>query len=408
MNKIDMIKNIISKDETDVNAWYLLAIEYKEDGQNNEALKALTEALKYCDDDFKIKIIEELGSLSLNGGNNEKTEEATKCVPKATEVSEKETIKITNEDVNESSKSDKVIPFGVIKGSSGKGEEDTVSFKDVGGLEEVKKVITMKIIKPFEDPNIFLKFNKKIGGGILLYGPPGCGKTFIAKATAGQCGANFMNVRITDILDKYIGESEQNIKRIFDEAKEKKPSIVFFDEIDTLGYNRNRLHSEYLRGVIDQFLYEMDGVDSGKDKVLVFGATNMPWDIDAAFKRPGRFDRVVFVPPPDSNAREAIFKLKLKDRPADNINFAELAKLTELYSGADIENVVEVVSENVIEEIMNTGKEREINTKDIVKAIKETKPSTLDWLRTIKNYVTYANQNGMYDEVKNYLSKCRI
>lgn len=400
VNKFDIIKRMVENNPEDYNAWYLLGIEYRESNFKNEALSAFTEALKYCNDNSKVKIIEELTKLTLG----EKTEKDFEGFQECEDLKE-EAVLLCNSDG-----ADNVVPFQVIKGSKKEENEDLIriSFEDVGGLEEVKKAIKMKIIKPFENPGLFSMFKKKIGGGILLFGPPGCGKTFIAKATAGECNANFISVHISDILDKFFGESEYRVKEIFAQAKYKKPSILFFDEIDTLGYNRSKLSSEFMRGVIDQFLIEMDGIDSSNDKLLIFGATNTPWDIDAAFKRPGRFDRLIFVPPPDREAREAIFKLKLKDKPLENMDYSILANKTELYSGADIENVVEMAVEKVIEEIMETETERSINMKDLLYAIERTTPSTIDWLRTVKNYVKYSNQSGFYDEVKEYLSKHKI
>ena len=384
MNKIDLIKKIVENNKEDASSWYLLGIEYKEAGQAKEALSSFTEALKYCNDDIKSKIIDELSSLKIE------------------EVPQKlEPVKLKVEEGTESN----VISFEtkkILKNS------DNVTFEDVGGLSQVKKAISMKIIKPFENPGLFSMFNKKIGGGILLFGPPGCGKTFIAKATAGECKAKFMNVRITDILDSYIGQSEKNISSMFEEAKMKKPCVLFFDEIDTLGYSRLKLSSQYLRGVIDQFLCEMDGLDSSKDKVMIVGATNTPWDIDSAFKRPGRFDRVIFVEPPDKEARKVIFKLKLEGKPVDDVDFNALSQATELYSGADIENVVDIAAEKVIEEIMEGGLERKITQKDLIFAIKQTKPSTIEWLKTVKNYITYSNQSGFYDDVKKYISTIKI
>lgn len=224
-------------------------------------------------------------------------------------------------------------------------------------------------------------------------------------ATAGECNAKFIPVHITDILDPYLGVSAQNIKDIFSSARAKKPCILFFDEVDTIGYNRSKLSSEHMRPIIDQLLSEIEGIDTSTDKMLIIGATNMPWDVDSAFKRPGRFDKIIFVPPPDIKARGKIFELKLKERPVEEINYEVLAKLTELYSGADIDNVVEVATENVINEILLSGIERNITMEDLVKAIQSTKPSTIDWLRTIKNYVKYANQSGLYDDVDSFISK---
>ncbi|MGE5577709.1 MAG: AAA family ATPase, partial [Syntrophothermus sp.] len=169
--------------------------------------------------------------------------------------------------------------------------------------------------------------------------------------------------------------------------------------------NRAKLSSDLMRPIIDQLLAEIEGIDSSTDKLLIIGATNMPWDVDPAFKRPGRFDKMLFVPPPDEVAREAIFKLKLADKPAEAIDFKLLAAKTELYSGADIENVVELATENVIAEILKTGVERPVQMKDLLEAVEATKPSTIEWLRTIKNYVKYANQSGLYDEVEKFLAR---
>ncbi|MNC22134.1 ATP-dependent zinc metalloprotease FtsH [compost metagenome] len=285
-------------------------------------------------------------------------------------------------------------------------EQQTVTFEQVGGYEDLKDVIRMKIIKPFSSQSLFSKFKKKTGGGILMYGPPGCGKTFMAKATAGECRARFQAVHITDILDPYLGVSSQNIKDIFQNARTKSPCVLFFDEIDTIGFNRSKLASEHMRPIIDQFLTEIEGIDSNTQNMLIIGATNMPWDVDPAFKRPGRFDKVIFVPPPDKKARMTIMQLKMAGRPQEAfIDYDTLAEKTELYSGADLENVIETAAEYVIAEIMKTETERPIGTKDLLRAIDSTRPSTIEWLRTIKNYVKYSNQTGIYDDVERYLSK---
>ncbi len=445
MDKIELIKKMVDSDPKNGDAWYLLGLEYVEQGNLSEALQAFSEAIKYCDEKLKNKILSELAKLSFTNilgtasdvcndmkNNNQKylqdnedefnkrineCEEFINDIEEACEGIVNE-IQDKIEDITKSnntytnSNNPTPVPLRVIGGGKRDSyivEEDrskkTITFKDVGGLEGLKETINMKIIKPFSNPGLFSKYKKKIGGGILLYGPPGCGKTFIAKATAGECNAKFIPVHITDILDPYLGVSSENLREIFSKARAQRPCVLFFDEIDTIGFNRSKLSSEVMRPVIDQLLAEIEGVDSSTDKMLIIGATNTPWDLDAALKRPGRFDKSVFILPPDELAREAIFELKMQDRPTDKINYGVLAQSTELYSGADIENVVEVATENIISEIIKTGVERPITMKDLLRAIEGTKPSTIEWLKTVKNYVKYANQSGYYDEVEQFLNK---
>lgn len=282
-------------------------------------------------------------------------------------------------------------------------EKSEVTFADVGGLDNVKREINLKIIKPLENPEIYKKFGKKIGGGILLYGPPGCGKTYLAKATAGEINANFINVTISDILDMYIGKSEQNLAETFEIARAHKPTVVFFDEVDALGANRHEMRNNSGRHVINTFLSEMDGMGSDNEGLLIIGATNTPWALDSAFRRPGRFDRIIFVPPPDEEARKVIFELAVKDKPAGNIDFGKLASLTKKYSGADIKAVIDIATEAKLEIALETGEIDPIQTKDLIKAIKLHKPTTTDWFNTAKNYALYSNQSGLYDDILKYL-----
>lgn len=404
MDKIDIIKKIVNDNPNDSYSWYLLGLEYSELGLINDSIKSFSEALKICDDELKNKIISELAKLADKKNNINDSEPIQREDVFEEEGQYTQDNKENDEATNPSNlrvlsggkNQDKVIEF--------QSHRKTINFSDVGGLEKLKDTIRMKIIKPFINPGLFDKFKKKIGGGIMLYGPPGCGKTFIARATAGEVNAKFIPVHITDILNPYIGVSEQNLRDIFDQARANKPSVLFFDEIDALGYNRAKSSSDLTRTIIDQLLTEIEGIESNVDKLLIIGATNMPWDVDPAFKRPGRFDKLVFVPPPDEEAREIIFRLKLTDKPIDSIDFKLLAKQTELYSGADIENIVEIATENVLSEILLSGNERLITTDDLINALQETKPSTIEWFRTVKNYIKYANQSGLYDDVEKYLS----
>jgi len=411
MEKIDLLKKMALSNPNDSNAWYLLGMEYAENKNIGKAIKAYTEALKYCDDNMKKEIINSLTSLSVMSD----VIEIETIIDEDNLVDNKneEEYEASKESEVESFKDSKVISLNVIEGKRGsrtildEEKNATVTFADVGGLDDLKEIIRMKIIKPFSTPGLFEKFKKKSGGGILLYGPPGCGKTFIAKATAGECKTKFIPVHITDILDPYLGVSSQKIKEVFIKAREQKPCILFFDEIDTLGFNRAKLSGEYMRPIIDQLLVEIEGIESNTDKMLIMGATNMPWDVDPALRRPGRFDKLIFVTPPDIAARKEIFKLKIKGRPVENIDYMELAKRTELYSGADIENVVEVAVENVINSIIKTGIERKIKMKDLLLAIDNTNPSTIEWLKNMDIFIKYGSNSKVFSDVSLYIKKYR-
>ena len=282
-------------------------------------------------------------------------------------------------------------------------EKPKVGFSDVGGMDHIKREIDLKIIKPLLHQDIYKAYGKKIGGGILLYGPPGCGKTHLAKATAGQINADFINVGINEILDMWIGSSERNLHEIFETARANKPCVIFIDEIDALGANRNDMNKSSGRTVINQFLSELDGVDSDNDGILVLGATNAPWHLDPAFRRPGRFDRIIFVSPPDESARESIFRIHLSNKPVERIDYANLAKASKDFSGADIQAVIDVAIEEKLEQSFESGIPSPLSTKDLLKAIKKVKPSTKEWFSSAKNYALYANDAGLYDEVLHFL-----
>ncbi len=278
-------------------------------------------------------------------------------------------------------------------------QKPTVNFNDVGGMEAVKKEIELKIIKPLLHPELYKAYGKKIGGGILLYGPPGCGKTFIAKATAGQVNAKFISVSLNDILDMWVGNSEKNLHEIFELARHNAPCVLFIDEIDALGASRSDMKQSSGRHLINQFLQELDGINSTNEGVLIIGATNTPWNLDPAFRRPGRFDRIIFVPPADAATREAILRLKLNNKPVQTIDFQAIAKKTENYSGADIDAIIDIAVEQKLESAFSDGIPKPIGTGDLLAAVKKHKPSTQEWFATAKNFAMFANDSGLYDEM---------
>jgi len=283
-------------------------------------------------------------------------------------------------------------------------EKPTMKFADVGGMQKLKNEISLKIIQPLKNPGLYKAFGKKTGGGILMYGPPGCGKTFIAKATAGEIEAKFISLGLHDILDMWIGNSEKNLHEIFQAARKNTPCVLFIDEVDALGASRADMRQSAMRQIINQFLAELDGVKDNNDGVLILAATNAPWSVDSAFRRPGRFDRVIFVAPPDEESRKDILLQHLKDKPAEKIDALQIAKLTQGYSGADLKAVVDIATEFKLEESLNKGALQPLTQKDITKAVKEHRATTGEWFATARNYALYANETGLYDDILQYLN----
>jgi transitional endoplasmic reticulum ATPase len=282
-------------------------------------------------------------------------------------------------------------------------ERPALTFADVGGMEDVKNEVRMKIIYPLTHPELYAAYGKAIGGGILLYGPPGCGKTYLARATAGEIKAGFISVGLNEVLDMYIGQSERNLHEVFEQARRNTPCVIFFDEVDALGASRSDLRHSSGRMIINQFLSELDGVDSNNEGLLILAATNSPWHLDAAFRRPGRFDRLLFVPPPDQPARAEILRVQLRGKPLENVDFDNLAKRTDAFSGADLKALVDQAVEKKLEQAMREGVPKPITTKDLVEATSRVKPSTKEWFATARNHALYANQGGIYDDIVKYL-----
>ncbi|MDD5351385.1 MAG: AAA family ATPase [Chthoniobacteraceae bacterium] len=282
-------------------------------------------------------------------------------------------------------------------------ERPQSSFADVGGMEAVKEEIRMKIIYPLKNPELFRAYGKKIGGGVLLYGPPGCGKTMLSRATAGEINANFLAVGLHQILDLYLGNSEKNLHELFQLARDNAPSVLFFDEVDALAADRNDLKRSAGRTLINQFLAEMDGQSASNDGLLILGATNAPWHIDPAFRRPGRFDRILFVTPPDEAARAAIIEVMAKNKPVSKLDAAALARKTKDFSGADLKAMFDVAIEHSLARAMREGRVIPITTADLLESAKSLKPSTRAWFDSAKNYALYSNQGGFYDDVLKFL-----
>lgn len=283
-------------------------------------------------------------------------------------------------------------------------DDRKVMFADIGGLDDVKQRLNRAFLLPLQKPELFAKFGKSMRGGLLLYGPPGCGKTFIARALAGEIGARFFSIAISDVLDMYIGESERKLHELFENARSHAPAVLFFDELDALGQKRINMARSAGKNFVNQLLSELDGVESRNKDLYVLGATNHPWDIDTALRRPGRFDRLVFVPAPDVAARAHIVQLKLEGRPVSgDIDAAALAQKLEGFSGADIQALVDGATERAFERTVDTGVEQPVSQALLFEALRDMKPSTRPWLETARNYAVYANEGGSYDDLLAYL-----
>ncbi len=282
-------------------------------------------------------------------------------------------------------------------------ERPTITFAEVGGMHAVKEEIRMKIIHPLHNAELFRQYGKTVGGGVLLYGPPGCGKTLLSRATAGEIKATFLSIGIHQVLDMWLGNSEKNLHNIFETARQSRPAILFFDEVDALASDRAAMKQSAGRNVINQFLAEMDGATSDNDGILVLGATNAPWQVDPAFRRPGRFDRVLFIPPPDEDARASIIEILAKGKPVQKLDARAVAKRTKDFSGADLKAVFDVAAEEKLAVAMRENRLVPITTDDLIRAARNLQPSTKAWFESAKNYALYANQSGFYNDVLSFL-----
>ncbi|MDE6645776.1 MAG: ATP-binding protein, partial [Malacoplasma sp.] len=261
------------------------------------------------------------------------------------------------------------------------------TLKDIAGLEEVKKAFNEKIILPIKHADLYRNFNKKTGGGILLFGLPGTGKTLFAEAVSNEINAKFFSIKCSDIKSKWIGESEKKIKDLFKNARKEKIAIIFFDEFESIGKKRSSddLGSET---TVPEILAQMQGVGTDNNNILVIAATNRPWDIDSALLRPGRFDEKIYVPLPDYSARKEIFKTKLKDLPHDDIDFDYLASITNNCNGADISYFCERLKMSAINRSIESKQQQKINKIDIDNVKENFKSSVnLDDLKEMEMFL---------------------
>ena len=302
----------------------------------------------------------------------------------------------------------KVVPLTVIPGGMSRPEaweEETavVTLDDVAGMESVKRRLHLSFLGPLKNPDITKSLGKQLRGGLMLYGPPGCGKTFIARAAAGELGARFISVGLSEILDMYLGQSERNLHEIFENARRKSPCVLFIDEIDALGRKRSLRRESAGRDIVNQLLTELDSVQSNNKALFVLAATNHPWDVDTALRRPGRLDRLLLVLPPDSAARLEILTRNLSGRLTAELDLESLSRKTEDYSGADLVHLCESAAELAMEASLQADKAMPITDHHLSQALREVKPSVRPWFETARNYALFANEGGTYDDLIDYL-----
>jgi len=256
-------------------------------------------------------------------------------------------------------------------------DKPDIGFDDIAGLEDVKNEIRLKMIYPFAHPELAKKYGIGTGGGILLFGPPGTGKTMIAKAVAHEIDATFFRVSPAQMLSKWVGEAEQNIQKLFDAAKAEKTSVIFLDETEALVPKRKSDSSTVMQRVVPQILQELEGFDRKGDRALLFiGATNRPWMLDEAMLRPGRLDAKIHVPLPDAPARMRLLEIYFAERPlAEDVDFGELCDKLDGYSGADIKNIAEQSAQLPFMEAIAGRDARSISRTDVLMVIEDTPPS---------------------------------
>lgn len=282
-------------------------------------------------------------------------------------------------------------------------ERFKVTFADVGGMEALKEEIKLKIIYPLQHAELYKAYGKKTGGGILLYGPPGCGKTLLLRATAGEISCNYFAIGLHEIFDPYYGSIERNLHQIFETARANAPCVLVFDEIDSLAPDRRTVRDTQTRNVVNQFLSELDGLCNNNHRILVIAATNSPWQLDSALRRPGRFDQAIFVPPPDDAARRQIIQLLAKDKPIAKLDDVVLAQATEGFSGADLRWVFDRAAELSLANALHAGHTVPITMEGMLNIAAAHAPGSRAWMDGIKEHVPATTQDALYNEVRKFM-----
>ncbi|MGC8547986.1 MAG: AAA family ATPase [Candidatus Micrarchaeia archaeon] len=373
---------------------YVMGLIKEYQGNYEEAKEWYTKSLKLNPNYQQAKVrLEQLNS-KINS-----TSAAPQAQMQVTSGSEPTNVKPAEEE-NET-----VVEEGQIK--KVRWYKSNITFKDVVGLEKQKELIYENIILAIRKPELLRAYGKKLGLGVLFYGPPGNGKTFIVNAIAGETQSNVIVVRIHEIVDMYAGNTEKNLHAVFEQARQHTPCILFFDEIDALGMKRDSGGEQmsYMRMAVNAFLTEMDGVEKNPEGIFVIGATNQPWDMDPALKRSGRFGERIYFPPPNYKARKAAFKYNTRNMPLGRISFGRLARATMGFSQADIADVCDKAALIPAVEEDKTGRKRKVMMKDFLRMIKEHGSTLDEWYGMMRKEIISKTETQIVDGKKTEVVK---
>lgn len=289
--------------------------------------------------------------------------------------------------------------------------KSNIKFSDVVGMEKQKKLIYENIILAIKKPELLKAYGKKLGLGVIFYGPPGCGKTYFVNAIGGETGSNVIIAAINEIVDMYAGNTEKNMHQIFEQARKAAPCVIFFDELDALGVKRDGggggggEGQSFMKMAVNQFLQEMDGVEKNPEGLFVIGATNQPWDIDPALKRSKRFGETIYIPPPDFKTRKSAFVYNTKRMPVVGINFGRLARATMGFSQADIDEICDKAALIPAVEEDRTGKKRKVTMGDFLSMIKSHGNTLDEWYAMVKKDIISKTDTQIVDGKKQTIVK---
>jgi len=280
-------------------------------------------------------------------------------------------------------------------------------FENVVGLEKVKAELRRDILYHLKHGDLAREYGLSLKGGIMMFGPPGCGKTFITKAVAGEAEVNFIEAKISDIYDMWVGSEAKALKHLFAKARKSTPCILFFDEMELLGGNRESTgHHVWARQALNAFLTEVDGATNNNEGILIIGATNAPWLVDPALKRNGRLGKFIYVPPPDTSMREGLFKMYLAGRPLDgDIDYAKLAAASGECNAADIPAICNEAAKLAWEDSIISGVKRKISMVDMQASLKKETYNMKEWFQNVKQHMAIETNKSLYSELNDSLKQ---